>query len=72
MGGDEEPWLPAFGMVFLQTGMKVVVGEPVRWTLMRQNGTRLRKLLEVLDIVRCVSPSERSKISGALVLSLPK
>jgi hypothetical protein len=63
--------LPAFGMVFLKTGVEEVVVELLRTMCRGEDRSWLGLLLEVLDISRGVSPLKRSEVSGAPVLALP-
>ena len=48
--------LPAFGMVFLETGVEVVVVESLGTVLVRQDGTTLWVLSQVLHVIGSVAP----------------
>ena len=63
---------PSFCVILSQAGIEVVVVEPLRAILMREDRSRLRMLLEVLNIVRGVAALQRGEISGAPMLSLPE
>ena len=59
-------------MVFLQTGMEVLVGESFGSVLMREDGCGLWVLFEILHIVGSVAPLECSQIASAPMLSFPE
>lgn len=69
----EELRLPALGMILLKALVEVLVGEVLLVVLCDgHNGLRLRVLLEVFNVVGCVSSLHGGQVVGALVLAFPQ
>lgn len=62
--------LPAFLVIFTKSGVEVIVGETT-WSSLTKDRRRFRMLLEVLDIVGCMSSFQSGQIASALVLPFP-
>ena len=58
-------------MVLLKASVEVVIGECLCSVLMREDGTRLGVLFEVLNIVGGVSSPECGDVASTAMLPLP-
>ena len=63
--------LPPFLVIFTQSGVEVIIGETT-WSSFTQDWGRFRMLLEVFNIVGCMSSFQSGQIAGALVLPFPQ